>query len=748
MARPPARRSQPVPSKGELLEFVGGATQPPRTNEILKAFGLDGRARPVLKRLLRELEDEGRLPGRRRRPRPEGEREGLPAVTVVTVIDIDDQGDLRCRAQQDAEARILLPVEALEGKAPGLGDRVLARLFPRGKGRYDAHLIKLLPRLQREVVGVLETSEEGHRLRPIERSAKLEYQLRGHELGDAAEGDLVRAEVVGSDRPMAQPTARIVERLGRWDDPGAISLSLAVGAGLPMTFSEAALAEASKARPVALGKRRDLRDLDLVTIDGEDAKDFDDAVWAAPDHAKGNPGGYRIVVAIADVAHYARPGSALDRDARERGNSVYFPDRVIPMLPEALSNGLCSLRPEEDRACFAVLMRIDAQGALIEKAFRRALMRSRARLTYAQVQASRDGSPDTLVAPLMDAVIEPLYGAYEVLAAARRRRGAIDLDLPERRVIIDAQGRLAGIGKRERLASNTLIEELMILANVAAATLLEEKAQPALYRVHDKPDPLKLAVLADYLERIGVPWSRTSKKPGEFTELLDRLSDHALKESVASFVLRCQAQAVYSPGNIGHFGLNLRRYAHFTSPIRRYSDLVVHRAIIRILGAGGDGLDERVTVEALVELGRHLSMTERRAMEAERGALERLTALHLSSSRGAVFKGKITGVQRFGLFVALDESGAEGLVPVSTLGDDAFVHDERHHALVGQRSGESFGLGDTVTVELIEADAVTGSLIFRIDEHERAHGAELARKAWRRTPPKARGRRLMRHGRR
>jgi ribonuclease R len=359
----------------------------------------------VLKRLLRELEDEGRLTGRRRRPVPAGEREGLPAVTVVTVIDVDDEGDLLCRAQQDARARILLPVEAQEGKAPGPGDRVLARLFPRGHGRYDAHLIKLLPRPERAVVGVVETSDDGFRIRPIERSAKLEYRLRPDGLGGAAVGDLVRAEVLGADRPMALPLARVTERVGRFDDPRAVSLALAVGAGLPMAFSEAALAEASKAKPVALGKRRDLRDLDLVTIDGEDARDFDDAVWAEPDRTKGNPGGYRIVVAIADVAHYVRQDSALDLEARERGNSVYFPDRVIPMLPEALSNDLCSLRPDEERACFAILMRIDALGRLIEKTFRRALMRSRARLTYAQVQAARDGMPDALTAPLMEAVV-------------------------------------------------------------------------------------------------------------------------------------------------------------------------------------------------------------------------------------------------------------------------------------------------------------------------------------------------------
>ena len=319
------------------MEFVGGAERPPRTNEILKAFGLDGRARPVLKRMLRELEDEGRLPGRRRRPKHEGEREGLPNVTVVTVVDVDDEGDLLCRAQQDPQARILLPVEAQEGKAPGPGDRVLARLFPRANGRYDAHLIKLLPRMERAVVGVIEASEDGLRIRPLERSAKLEYRLRPDEAGGASVGDLVRAETLGGDRPMALPQARVTERVGRVDDPGAVSLALAVAAGLPMAFSEAALAEAAKAKPVALGKRRDLRELELVTIDGEDARDFDDAVWAQPDETKGNPGGYRIVVAIADVAHYVRPGSALDREARERGNSVYFPG---PGDPDAAGGAL------------------------------------------------------------------------------------------------------------------------------------------------------------------------------------------------------------------------------------------------------------------------------------------------------------------------------------------------------------------------------------------------------------------------
>ena len=734
------RRGERLPSKAELLSFLGDQESPPRMNELIQAFGLKASARASLKRLLRELEDDGQLVRRRGRPRdlPRGE---LPPVGVVEVSGIDDNGDLHCRSDQAPTARILLPIEALDGKAPAEGDRLLVRLYGRGHNRYDAHLLKLLPRWPKEAVGVLEAGEGGLRLRPTERGAKVEFRVGPDDLAGALAGDLVRVEVL-SGRPMALPRAKVVERLGRADDPGVISLSIATRLKLPMTFSDAALAAARKARPVKLGKRKDLRELDLVTIDGEDARDFDDAVWAAADPTKGNEGGFRIVVAIADVAHYVRPDDALDRDARERGNSVYFPDRVIPMLPEELSNDLCSLRPQEERACVAALMRIDRHGRLIDHRFRRGLMRSRARLTYGQVQAAHDGNPDELTGPLLEPVIEPLYAAYALLAAARRARGTIELDLPERRILFRGEGgadlagesgaatAVAGIVRRERVASHMLIEEFMILANVAAASTLEKAQEPALYRVHDRPDPMRLEALGDYLERIGVPWSRTAKKPGDFTALLERIADPALRETVAGFVLRSQAQAIYSPRNAGHFGLALPRYAHFTSPIRRYSDLVVHRALIKLLKLGAGSLEGDTPLGDLVELGAHLSRCERRAMEGERAAVDRFTALFLASRVGAQFAGKIIGVQRFGLFVALDETGAEGLVPVSTLGDDAFHYDERHHALVGQRWGEVFGLGDPVVVELIEADTANGSLAFQVVEHTRAKGAELARAAW------------------
>ncbi|MDX6750329.1 ribonuclease R [Geminicoccaceae bacterium 1502E] len=743
-----------LPTRDELLRFLAESGERPRTNEILRAFGLRNADRPALKRLMGDLEENGLLPPRRSGKRAM-KRQELPRVGVVEVRRVDEDGVLHCRFQALPDIDVLVEPGALPRQAPGEGDRLLVRFEGRaGPASRHAVPMKLLPRLPREVVGVLEAGEDGMRLRPADRAAKLEYRIAPDELGDAVAGDMVRA-AVSPPRPLSLPRARVLERLGRSDDPAAVSLSAAFQAGLPTSFSEAAIAEAEAAGPVQLGRRRDLRQLPLVTIDGEDARDFDDAVHAAADEDPGNPGGFVITVAIADVAHYVRPGTALDKEARERGNSVYFPDRVLPMLPEALSNGLCSLRPDEERACLAAVMRIDREGRLLKDfRFERGLMRSRARLTYTEVQKAHEGAAGNpgggLAAELREAVVEPLFAAYAVLAEARRRRGTIELDLPERQVVFDGEGFPEGVVRRERLAAHMLIEEFMILANVAAATMLEERSQAGLFRIHDKPDPARLAVLADYLERIGVPWTRTGKKPGEFTELLERVRDSGLKEAIASFVLRSQAQAVYSPRNIGHFGLHLKRYAHFTSPIRRYSDLVVHRALIRTLGLGKDGLGE-ASLDDMLELGTQLSKAERRAMEAERAATERLIALHLARQVGAQLRGKVTSVQRFGLFVNLDESGADGLVPASSLGDDYFLHDERHHALVGSATGESFGLGDAVLVELVEADALTGSLLFRILEHQRAKGAELARSSWKRGGGKrgaSRGRPPGRPGRR
>jgi len=522
----------------------------------------------------------------------------------------------------------------------------------------------------------------------------------------ALDGELVVAEPLPARR-YGPVRLRVVERLGSPEVPGAISLISIASFEIPHVFPPAALAEAAAAEPVDPGGRVDLRGLELVTIDGSDARDFDDAVWAEPDSDAANPGGWHLVVAIADVAHYVTSGSALDREARERGNSVYFPDRVVPMLPEALSNGLCSLKPGEERACLAAELWIDAEGRKRRHNFARAIMRSAARLTYEDVQAARDGSTPL---PLAKQRLDALYGAFTALDRARVSRGALALDLIEYRVVLDARGTPLAVTPRTRLDSHKLIEEFMILANVAAAEELEARRRPSLYRVHDAPDPERVDMLRQALADIGAPGLALAKgqvlRPQLFNQILTRVAGQPEAAVVNDLVLRAQAQAVYSPDNIGHFGLALRRYAHFTSPIRRYADLLVHRAL----------LGEQLALEELDTIGKHVSATERRAASAERAALERYRAQLLGNRIGEEFAGRINGVQRYGLFVTLAESGADGLLPIAGLPPDFYRFDHRKMRLAGRHSRRNFGLGDAVSVRLDEADPVGGRLVFRLAE--------------------------------
>jgi ribonuclease R len=485
--------------------------------------------------------------------------------------------------------------------------------------------------------------------------------------------------------------------------------------GIPNEFPPAALTQAQEAGPATLGSRTDLRNIPLVTIDGEDARDFDDAVHAAPDADPKNPGGWKLLVAIADVAHYVRENDALDKSARERGNSVYFPDRVVPMLPEELSNGWCSLRPDEDRPVMAVEIVIDAEGRKKRHHFIRGLMRSAARLTYERAQAAMDGKTDAVTALLLEPVIKPLYGAFRALLKARMARGTLELDLPERKVLIDTHGEVLKIEARERLDSHRLIEEFMIAANVAAAEALEKRRWPCMYRVHDQPDPSRVEALREFLEGLDLRLPRGQViRPRHFTQLLEKAKRTPYADMINSLVLRSQSQAVYSPENLGHFGLALQRYAHFTSPIRRYSDLLVHRALIAAYDFGDDGLDREV--RGFKELGDHISATERRAAAAEREAVDRYTAAFLSKRIGEIFSGRISGVIRAGLFVALDETGADGIIPVSTLPNDFYDHDEARHALVGRRWGQVYRLGDRVQVRLVAAQPLTGGITFELIE--------------------------------
>lgn len=726
------KKKAPFPTKQQLLEFIRESPTPVGKREIARAFHITGADRIPLKAMLKELEREGRVDrGRKRRVGAPG---ALPPVAVVEIVGTDPDGEVLARPaiwkSETEPPRIYMAPDRPGTPALGRGDRVLARLAKTEDNVYEGRPIRRLAGAPKRVLGIYERGPDGAgRLRPTDRRVKTDFRIGREDAGGARPGELVLAEVLHTHR-LGWLQARVVERLGRLGEARSVSLISIYEHDIPTEFPPEALAQAAAAQPVALGDRTDLRDLPLVTIDGADARDFDDAVWAAPDDDPRNRGGWRVIVAIADVAYYVRPGDALDRCAYERGNSVYFPDRVVPMLPEALSNGLCSLKPGEERPCMAVEMVIDAHGKKLRHRFLRGLMRSAARLTYEQVQQAHDGAPDEVTGPLRERVIAPLYGAFAALLEARERRGTLELDIPERKVVLGEDGTVERIEPRPRLDSHRLIEEFMIAANVAAAETLEAKRQPAMYRVHDAPDPVKVEALRQFVATLGLPLARGQViRPQTFTRLLERAASTPYADMINQLVLRSQAQAVYSPENIGHFGLALRRYCHFTSPIRRYADLLVHRALISGNRLGEGGLPPEAG-EAFAEIGMHISATERRAAAAERDAVDRFTAAFLAERVGAIFRGRIAGVTRFGLFVTLFDSGADGLVPIGTLPTDYYDHDEFQHALVGRRSGRVYRLGEPVEVRLLEAEPVTGGIILQLIEGaesstaDRMEGAE------------------------
>ncbi|MDP6388895.1 MAG: ribonuclease R [Alphaproteobacteria bacterium] len=738
MARGTGKKTE-LPTRQQIIAFIEESPRRVGKREIARAFKLRGEDRGWLNGVLKELKDEGLLEGGRRR----GARKGhLPEVAVIEVSHVDMDGEVVCRPAawrgDDPPPVIFLMPSRRRRVAPGPGDRVLARLRRTEDGTYEARAMRVLGPAARTLLGVLEPAANGALLRPTDRKHRHEYFVPEDHLGEAVPGDYVTAEVLPGG--LRSHRARVVERLGARDDPSSISLVAIHAHGIPLAFPAEAISLADGRAPATLDGRDDLRSMELITIDGADARDFDDAVWATADDDKGNPGGWRIVVAIADVAWYVRPGDPLDRAAVERGNSVYFPDRVVPMLPESLSNGLCSLRPKEDRACVAAEVRIDAKGKILSHRFRRGLMRSVARLTYEQVQEARDGRPDAATAPLMDDVIAPLYGAYGALLAAREARGTLDLELPERQIVLDEAGRVARIVPRPRLDSHRLIEEFMIAANVAAAETLQKAGAPAMRRVHEPPEPGKLEALRESLDAMGFRLAKGAVlKPGDFTGILARVAGTDEAELIGMLILRSQTKAEYAPADIGHFGLALRRYCHFTSPIRRYADVLVHRALISTLGLGEGGLPDGAEAR-FGELGGQISTTERRAVAAERDATDRFAVAFLADRVGATFAGRINGVTRFGLFITLEETGADGLAPASGLPWDRYRHDPVRHRLIGDETRIAYTIGERVTVKLDEADPATGSLIFSIVEGGAvADDAPKGRKSGRRSGGRRRG---------
>ncbi len=702
-----------LPSREQLLAFVARHRGRAGKREIARAFAIAGsERRAALGRLLGELKREGALAGGRRRLQPQG---ALPSETVVEVVALDDEGNAVAEpASWQGEGpppRIALTSGARP--APGIGQRAVASIDPLPGGGWKGRVRRVLEAEERQAVGVFRTTARGDRIQPADRRQAHDWRAVVPPGLALADGDLVLVQPL-SRRRFGPVPARILRRLGRWQDAGAASLLAIAAHGIPTDFAADALAEAEAAQPLARREdgREDLRPLPLVTIDDADARDHDDAVFAEPATAGEDGAAWHAVVAIADVAHYVRPGSALDRAARQRGNSVYFPDRVVAMLPERLSNRLCSLLPGHDRPCLAVHLWIAGDGELLRWRFARAVMRSAARLTYDQVQARRDGAasagaapalPDSLFASLFDS----LYGAYGALAQARERRGALDIERAERRVTLLPAGGVE-VAPRRRLASHRLIEELMIAANIAAAAALEARRAQAIYRLHDRPAPEKADELRDFLESLGLRLRRSQAlRPRDFAQVLKQAAASRHRHAIHEAVLRSQAQAEYGPERRGHFGLALAAYSHFTSPIRRYADLAVHRALIAALGLGAGGQADGAD---FAQLGAHLSATERRAVWAEREAMDRYLASYMAERTGATMAGRVAGLGRFGLIVRIDGIEADGLLPARRLPGGPFRFDERRRTLRG-RDG-IWRLGDAITVVLTEANPVSGGVVF------------------------------------
>ncbi|SFL11358.1 RNAse R [Loktanella salsilacus] len=703
-----------IPSKTDILAFIADNPTQAAKRDIARAFGIKGADRVLLKQVLREMEAEGLLAKRRSSYR---DAQKLPPVSVLQVEAPDADGDIYARPVDWNDAapppRILMTLKSSD-PALGAGDRILARLTatPGEQHAYEARMIRRIGTNPERILGVYRAGSDGGRVMPIDKGSSNEFIIPAGATGGAKDGELVEAEQTGPKGRMGLPKAKIVSRLGDPTGPRAVSLIAIHQHGIPDHFPDAVVAEADAAKPASIKGRTDLRQIDLLTIDPVDARDRDDACYVDAH----DDGSFTIWVAIADVAHYVTPGSELDREARNRGNSTYFPDRVVPMLPDTLSGDLCSLHENVDRACLAVAMKVDAHGNKISHEFHRGIMNSIASLNYEQAQAAMDGIPDDKTAPLVETIIKPLYAAYAALAKARVARQPLDLDLPERRIELDEDGKVTAVNFKERLDAHRLIEEFMVLANVCAAETLIAKKTPLLFRVHEEPSPTKLDALREVAEASGLVLAKGQVlKTAHLNRLLAQAQGTDADELINIATLRSMTQAYYNAENFGHFGLALLNYAHFTSPIRRYSDLIVHRALIAAHGWGKDGLSPW-DIEHLDETAKQISDTERRSMMAERDTTDRYLAAFLSEHVGAEFGGRISGIAKFGVFVKLDGTGADGMIPIRNLGREYFHYDADTQTLTGSETGHAIGLGQRARVRLVEAAPITGGLIVELLE--------------------------------
>lgn len=725
--KPKVKKPKGMPSREAIIAFMRENPEQATKREIARAFNLKGDNRVALKHLLRELEEDGTFEKRGKRLASPG---ALPPTAVLEISGRDRDGGLMAMpVAWDVEADGPAPLVALSVPRnprakiviPGIGDRVLARITRQGEG-YTGRVIKRLEKPQAATLAVVRKLKSGgYRLMPVERRDE-ELDIEEADLSKAQDGDLVEIDVTKVGR-YGLKKAKVSSVIGSLSSEKAVSMIAIHAHDIPHVFPSEVFDEAASAKPPALtAPREDWRDVPLITIDPADAKDHDDAVYAEPDPSPANAGGHIVTVAIADVAHFVRSGSALDKEALKRANSVYFPDRVVPMLPERISNDLCSLREGVDRPAMAVRMVFDAQGHKIDHRFHRIMMRSHAKLAYEQAQAAIDGEADAATLDVLETILKPLWAAYATMLKGRNTRQPLELDLPERKIKLNEDGTVDKIVIPPRLDAHKLIEECMIQANVAAAETLERAKQDLVFRVHDSPSLAKQEALREFLKTMDISLAQGAQlRPAAFNQILSKVAGTDTADLVNSVVLRSQSQAEYSPDNYGHFGLNLARYAHFTSPIRRYADLIVHRALIAALDLGDDGATD-AAMEGLRDIAAHISKAERRASNAERDTVDRLIALHLEDNVGATYDGRISGVVKSGLFVALTTYGTDGFIPASSLGSEFFHHDEGLHAMIGERSGKGYRLGDSVEVKIAEVAGLSGTMRFDMETEPRDLG--------------------------
>jgi ribonuclease R len=716
------KKTAPFPDEKKILEFIRENPGRASKREITRAFQIKGEEKIKLKKLLRKMARDGKLEkSTKSKLHAVGD---LAAVLVVEINGIDQFGDLTAKPLnwelQGEPPKILMFAHDRRNKLV-IGDQALVRLTPnqdKGEVGYVAKIIRKLEQKSSQVMGVFHADSDYNAfVEATDKKDRNKYLIDKNAWNGAKDGTLVlisTSQEPQKSRQVKTRSAKVLKCFGSVTDPKSISLIAIISQGIAIDFPDEVLRETEKSEEPVLGKRHDLRNIPLVTIDPSDARDHDDAIWAEMDPDPKNSGGCHIIIAIADVAHYVNPTSSLDKEAKKRGNSTYFPDRVIPMLPEILSNGLCSLHEGKDRYTMAVHIWFDNRGKKIRHKFVRALMSSHASLSYEEFQTAQNGKPSKRVLPIMDSVVFPLYQAYKILTKGRIHREPLELNVPEKKIILNKKGEVSSILNRESLPAHKLVEEFMIQANVAAAEELEKKQSQCMYRIHEQPSFDKLETLRQFMESIDVKFAKGQVvKPKLFNNLIRKVKGTPHENVISTIVLRTQMQAKYSVENYGHFGLSLSKYAHFTSPIRRYADVIVHRALIKALKLGDDGLNKNDT-ETLFETAEHISTTERNSMIAERNSTERYIAHYMSTKIDEEFNGKINGVVRAGLFISLTDTGGEGFVPISSLVGDYFHYDKDHQLLKGENSGITFQLGDTVTVKLREANPISGGLIFQV----------------------------------